>query len=98
VRARRTDANHGSIADAFERLGCRVHRTNGDWDLTVQHGGVTMLVEVKNPDTSYGKRGESARQKELPVMRRLVRNLDDVSETVNTLRRWHAAITRDGRE
>ena len=56
-RARRTDANHSEIAVAFEKSGFSVHRTNGDWDLTVGYGGITILVEVKD-----GKKPPSARK------------------------------------
>ena len=56
-RARRTDGNHSEIAEAFEKAGCSVHRTNGDWDLTVGYGGLTLLIEVKD-----GKKPPSARK------------------------------------
>lgn len=92
MKAKRTDKNHSLIADAYEKLGCRVHRTNADWDLTVQYGGLTDLVEIKNPETAYGKRGENDRQKQLPVMRRLIRTVDDVAEHVAVLRKRHALI------
>src|SRR3990167_5597107 len=57
VRAKRTDANHTEIADAFEKVGFSVDKTNDLWDLTVGFGGLTRLVEVKD-----GKKPPSARK------------------------------------
>lgn len=86
MRARRTDNNHASIARAFERMGCVVHRTNGDWDLTVRLGTAVELIEVKNPETAYGKRGQNERQKSMRMHREIVRNMDDVARVVSSLR------------
>jgi hypothetical protein len=87
-RARRTDGNHKTIAEAFQKLGCGVHLTNADWDLSVTFGGIVMLIEVKNPETAYGKKGKNEKQKTLPVPTYLIRNLDDVEQCVKTLRAW----------
>lgn len=95
MRARRTDANHEAIAKAFEGLGCRVHRTNADWDLTVCYGREVELVEVKNEKTQYGRKGLSKRQQELPIQPYLVRNLDDVEECVKSLRRRYFLVCMD---
>jgi hypothetical protein len=46
-----------------------------------------MPVEIK---TEKGKLTE--KQKKFPLMMRLVRNMDDVAETVKLVKRWHAAI------
>ena len=62
MRARRTDANHNAIAEAFESLGWSVHRTNGDWDLTVGYGGLTTLVEVKDGKKSKSRRKLTLRE------------------------------------
>ena len=47
MRARKVDVNHNAIAESFEKLGWLVHRTNGDWDLTVAKSWMVMLIEVK---------------------------------------------------
>lgn len=90
--AKRTDANHGEIKRAFEKMGVKVFdasRVGGGFpDLVLQYGGVTMLAEIK---TAKGK--QTASQKEFPLMARLVRSSDDVAETVRVLRRWHTALT-----
>lgn len=92
MRARRTDANHAVIAKAFEQAGCVVHKTNSDWDLTVQLGTQTELVEVKNPATAYGKKGLNPRQERMRVRRAVVVGLEDVERVVRTLRARNAAV------
>lgn len=97
-RAARVDANLSAVVEAFRRLGCSVHVTNSAWDCTVGYGGLSMLVEVKD-----GSKPPSARQL-TPAQKkfretwtggiRLVKDLGDVAETVNTLRRWHNAISK----
>lgn len=56
------DGNHDRAVAVFETLGCSVaelHDTGlADWpDLVVGCIGVNHLVEVKNPDTAYGRAG-----------------------------------------
>lgn len=56
------DANHAPVVDAFVALGCTVAdmATCGvaDFpDIAVGCAGVTYLVEIKNPETSYGRAG-----------------------------------------
>ncbi len=77
MRARKVDSNHGVIAEAFEKLGCLVHHTIGDWDLTVSKYGVIRLVECKRS----AKAKSTKRQIELakqgwPIVR--VESVDDV--------------------
>lgn len=99
-RAARVDANLSAVVDAFRRMGCSVHVTNGMWDCTVGYGGLSMLVEVKD-----GSKPPSARRLTPAQVRfrehwtggvRLVKDMNDVAETVNTLRRWHQAISNGG--
>ena len=94
-RAARTDGNCQSIAEAFERLGCIVHRTNSDWDLTVQAGEATVLIEVKNPDSARGRReiksGGNERQRKMQIRRVMVTCVDDVERVVLKLRGMYAA-------
>jgi len=94
--AKRVDANHGEIRDAFRRIlgadgvvDCS-RFGSGFPDLLIGYGGLCMPVEVK---TATGKLTDS--QKKFPLMMRLVRNFDDVTETVAVLKRWHEAITKD---
>ena len=52
--ARRTDANHAEIVDAFRDLGCSVFDTSrcgqGFPDLVIGKNQITVLVEVKSSD------------------------------------------------
>lgn len=56
MRARRTDANHKAMTQVFRQLGCLVHSTIGDWDLTVCKAGIVRLVEIKDPKSPKLKR------------------------------------------
>lgn len=63
----RRDANHQRIADRFAALGCSVEdlsasRVTGIADLLVGLLGRDVHVEVKNPNTAYGRRGLSESQ------------------------------------
>ena len=58
----RKDHNHDLIADTFRSLGCTVAdmATCGvdDFpDVVVGLMGFDIQVEIKNPDTAYGRRG-----------------------------------------
>jgi hypothetical protein len=66
ARARK-DNNHDLIVKAFEQLGCSVEETvctglEGFPDLLVGCIGVNHLVEIKNPDTAYGRQGLNENQ------------------------------------
>ena len=65
-RAARKDGNHNAVADAFRSVGCSVFETDrvGDGfpDLVVGLLGVSVLVEVKNPATYYGRQGLGVQQ------------------------------------
>lgn len=93
-RAARKDENHSAIRTAFRKMlgidNVRDLSQEGLGDLLIAHGGVLMMVEIK---TAKGKLTKLQTECNLP--RRLVRNMDDVAETVNVLRRWHNAITAD---
>jgi Holliday junction resolvase len=62
----RRDLNQNAIVDAFRKLGAGVidlsQQGGGCPDLIVSHGGETYLVEVKNPETYYGRSGLSKSQ------------------------------------
>jgi hypothetical protein len=83
-----------------------VSQTPCGFDILVGYGGLCMPVEIKNPDAdNWKKRAKGKRTAEKLLTpaekkvhstwtggKRLVMDLNDVAETVNTLRRWHAAI------
>jgi len=97
MRARRTDANHGLIADYFERLGCMVYHNVDAWDITVTRMGVVKLVEVKDPAKPLSARKLTDRAQKLvdegwPIRR--CETLEDVMGVVNEI---HAeAMHREG--
>ena len=66
-RAARRDANHKGVADTFRALGCSVFETDrvgeGFPDLVVGLMGDNLLIEVKNPETHYGRGGLNKSQK-----------------------------------
>ena len=87
--ARKVDANHHAIAEAFRRCGCLVHHTIGDWDLTVSKFKQVMLIEIKNPTKSPSQRRLTPRSQKLvdegwPIIR--VETLDDVLEVCIKMR------------
>lgn len=95
MRARRTDANQDAIADEFERLGCIVHRTNADWDISCQLPElpmVALLVEIKNPATSYGRRGLNKRQQGIKIARWTISGVEGVSQAVQALKTLKRAL------
>lgn len=65
-RAARRDANHKTVVDTFIALGCSVFETDrvgaGFPDVVVGIMGVSHLVEIKNPETHYGRGGLNANQ------------------------------------
>ena len=70
--ARRVDANQSIIVEALRAAGARVKVVHQPYDLQVwAPNGKSLYVEVKNPLTTYGKRGMNAKQAEeaqgLPV-------------------------------
>ena len=60
------DANHGEVVDALNAAGASVIDTSsmggGFPDIIVGYAGKTMLMEIKNPKTGYGKRGLNKNQ------------------------------------
>ena len=59
--AARKDANHADVVTALRDAGASVIDTSrmgsGFPDLIIGYAGKTMLMEIKNTQTSYGKRG-----------------------------------------
>ena len=67
MRRSSKDRNHDAIASHFRALGCSVIETHnagisGFPDLVVGCIGRNRLVEVKNPETRYGKAGLNENQ------------------------------------
>lgn len=96
----RQDANHKAIRGAFESLGCSVASLSslggGIPDLLVGYGGLCIAVEVKDASKPPSARKLTPDEERFRMNwkggYRLVQNLDDVTETVEVLRRWHAVI------
>lgn len=66
-RRGKRDANHGRLVATFKQLGCSVAELTDTgipgWpDIIVGCVGVNRLVELKNPETAYGKRGLNSNQ------------------------------------
>ena len=65
-RAAKRDANHADIVARFHALGCSVFETDrvGDGfpDIVCGCIGVNHLVEIKNPETRYGRAGLNGNQ------------------------------------
>lgn len=62
-RAARVDANQAAVVSALEAAGASVEVIGRPVDLLVGHRGATLLVEVKNPDSRYGKAGANDNQR-----------------------------------
>lgn len=60
------DANHSDVVDALKKAGASVidmsHVGRGFPDLIVGANSKTLLVEIKNPKTSYGRKGLNKNQ------------------------------------
>jgi len=84
VRRRgRRDENHAELVRVLEQLGASVVDLadvgGGVPDLLVGYLGRTVLVEIKNPATRYGRDGLSASQREFRAGWRGGRNIVAVS-------------------
>jgi hypothetical protein len=80
---------------AFERMGCKVHRTNAAWDLTVQHGVATALVEVKDgekpPSAQALTEAEARLHGRMYIV--VVSHIEEAIALAYQLRKWHFAFT-----
>jgi len=83
--------------EAFRSLGCDVLHTHqlgqGAPDLFVAFSGIWLAIEVKG---QHGKLTEAQETlyNGLKTRPRIVRSVEEVAETVRTLKRWHTAIRR----
>jgi len=95
--AARIDANQPEIVEAFRAAGCDVLHTHqlgkGAPDLFVAFSGIWLAIEVK---AQHGKLTEAQETlySGLKTRPRIVRDLEDVQITVETLKRWTDAIWR----
>jgi hypothetical protein len=67
MRRGKKDANHNAIVGRFVALGCTVAQLHdagipGFPDLVVGAIGRNFLVEIKNPETAYGRAGFNSNQ------------------------------------
>jgi len=93
VRARKIDANQNDIVRWLEEYGCVVHRTNGDWDVTCQWAGITMLCEIRpeKGGTQGPRKGVQERlHKRMSI--KWLRTQEDCKQCAETLMSWHKAI------
>lgn len=96
-RRGRKDANHDVIAQTFRDLGCSVidtHRLGhrGFPDLVLGVAGETLVVEVKNPTNTYGRKGLSKSQLEFEQTWRgppiqIIRSRDEAIAFVTQVRK-----------
>ncbi len=93
MRARKIDTNQHQIVEWLEEYGCRVHKTNADWDLSVQLFGLTMLCEVR-PETGGIQKARQGNQERVHGLFSIywLRNQEDCKRLVETLLSWHKAI------
>lgn len=82
MRARRTDINHKALVQVFKQLGCIVHPTIGDWDLTVAKFGNVRLVEVKR----NSKAKATERQKKLKVIGLPITRVETADDCINLVK------------
>jgi hypothetical protein len=63
-QAARIDANQAAIVAALRAQGASVYLIKLPVDLLVGYGGKTALVEVKNPNSRYGRAGLNTNQQD----------------------------------
>ena len=61
-RASRRDENELAIVEALRAIGATVCMIGLPVDLLVGYKGETILIEIKNKNNSYGKRGLNQNQ------------------------------------
>lgn len=96
MRARKDD-NHDVIVAAFQQLGCSVEETvctglPGFPDLLVGCIGVNHLVEIKNPETQYGRKGLNDNQHDFNARWRGERmwSVATSQHVIDLVRHWRA--------
>ena len=97
ARHRKTDANCSLIVKTLRKLGCRVHVTNDDWDLTVQRGGITMLCEVRGAGKPRKARKGRQADFQSEFMVYWLQTQEDCQNLAKTLIRWSEAVMNGSR-
>jgi len=96
-RAARIDLVQPEIVAAFRAAGCDVLHTHtlgrGAPDIFVAFGGIWLACEIKGDKGKLTSSQESL-YNSLKTRPRIVRNVEEVKATVDTLKRWHEAIRR----
>lgn len=97
VRRGKKDANHDALKLVFQQMGCSVADLYnaglpGFPDVVVGITGRDYLVEIKNPETRYGRAGLNSNQTAFARDWRggqlyVVSTPDEVAALVNNLRR-----------
>jgi ornithine cyclodeaminase/alanine dehydrogenase-like protein (mu-crystallin family) len=89
--ALRTDHNQKPIVEALRAAGAKVKVVHQPYDLQVwaySESDRCMYMEVKNPNTAYGKKGLNSKQEDesrgLPVV--MVDSVDAAMRALNVLR------------
>jgi hypothetical protein len=60
----RRDANSKEVIDALRAAGASVVDVGQPLDLVVGYVGKTVLMEIKNPNSRYGRKGDNGNQKD----------------------------------
>lgn len=97
IKRGRKDGNHNELKRVFENMGCSVldlynAGIPGCPDIIVGVAGKTLPVEIKNPDTRYGRAGLNSSQTAFQQEWRggplyVVSSADEVVALVNNARR-----------
>ena len=97
-RHSKKDANHNELVATFERLGCTVAQLHacglpGFPDVAVGAMGRTWLVELKNPQSAYGRAGLNENQSAFARDWRggKVYTISSVDEVIALVQYWRRA-------
>lgn len=59
--AQSVDGNQKEIIDALEKIGCTVVAIGTPVDILVGYRARNFLIEIKDPDSSYGKKDQGTK-------------------------------------
>ena len=96
--ANQRDENEKEIRDALVAIGCTVEAIGRPVDLLVGYRARNFLIEVKNPDTRYGKedRGTKAQREFFKTWQGQVRKVYTVEEAIDVVTKSYRG-NRNGR-
>ena len=94
--AKQRDANEAEIVTALESIGCTVHRLDTPVDLLVGYRARNFLIEVKNPETDYGKndRSTDTQRDFFATWKGQVRKVKTIEEAIDVVTRSYTQSTR----